>query len=56
MEVLFDAIIVEDGQNGGSLANPTSTDQSDWGEVFCENNDLFNQVVASKEDPRWWRW
>jgi len=53
---LFDAIVVEDGQNGGGLANPTSTDQSDWGEVFCETNDLFNQVVASKEDPWWWRW
>jgi len=53
---LFDAIIVEDGQSGGSFADSASTDQSDWGEVFCQTNDLFDQVVTSEEDPRWWRW
>jgi len=52
----FDAIVVEDGQSGGSLTNSTSTDQSDWGQVFCETDDLFDQVVTSEEDPRWWRW
>ena len=53
---LFDAIIVEGGQSDGRLANSASTDQSDWGDVFCETNDLFDQVVTSKEDPRLWRW
>jgi len=52
----FDAIAVEDGQSGRSLANSARTDQSDWGQGFCETNDLFDQIVASKEDPRWWRW
>jgi len=52
----FDAIVVEDGQSGRRLANSASTDQSDWGQVFCETNNLFDQVVTSEEDPRWWRW
>ena len=51
---LFDPIVVEDGQSGGRLANPTRTDQSDRGETFCEGNNLLDQLVASKEDP-WWR-
>jgi len=55
-KLLFDPIIVEDGQSGGRLANSTRADQSDWGEVFCETNDLFDQVVTSEEDPRSWRW
>jgi len=38
----FDAIGVEDGQSGGSLANSASTNQSDWGQVFCETNNLFD--------------
>jgi len=45
-----DAIVVEGGQSGRSLANSANTDQSDWGEVFCETNDLFDQVVTPEED------
>jgi len=52
----FDAIVVEDGQSSGSLANSASTDQSDWAQVFCETNNYFDQVVTSEEDPRLWRW
>jgi len=51
-----DATIVEDRQGGGRLANSASTDQSDWGEVFCETNNSLDQVVTSEEDPWWWRW
>ena len=54
-ESLPDAIIVEDGQGDRSLANPAGTDESDWSEMFCETNDLLDQVVASKEGSRW-RW
>jgi len=51
-----DATIVKDNQNGRSLANSASTNQNNRGEVFCETNDPFDQVVTSEEDPRWWRW
>ena len=53
---LSDPIVVEDVQNDGSLSNPASTNQSDWGEAFCEMNDLLDQLAATKEDPRRWRW
>ena len=52
----FDAIVVEDGQGDGRLANPASTNQSNWREMFSEINNLLDQLVASKEDPRWWGW
>ena len=50
---LFDSIVVEDGQNGGRLANSASSDESDWREIFCKTNDPLDQLVTSKEDP-WW--
>ena len=53
-ETLLDAIVVEDCQSDGCLADPSWTDESDWGEVFSETNDLLNQIVTSAAGP--WRW
>ena len=55
-ESLLDAIVVEDGESDGRLANSTGADESKWGEVFCQADELFDQLVPSKEIPRWWRW
>ena len=52
-EPSLDAIVVEDRQSNGCLADPPWTDQSDRGEVFSEINNLLNQVVASMAGP--WR-
>ena len=52
---LFDAIVMENGQDDGCLADPTSANLSDWREALCEIDDILNQLVAS-EDPWWWRW
>ena len=43
-ELFLDAIVVEDSQGDGSLANSAGTNESDWSEVFCEAG------------PRWWGW
>ena len=48
--------MVEDGQSDGRFPNPPWTNESDWGEIFCEADDLLNQVVASETDPRPWGW
>jgi hypothetical protein len=50
----FDAIVVEDGESDGRLATPASTNQSNRRERFRESDSLLDQLVASKEDPRWW--
>ena len=55
-EPLPDTIVVEDGQCNGCLANAAGTDQGDWVEVLGQADYLLKQLVASKEDPRWWRW
>ena len=52
-ETLLDAIVMEDGQSGACLANSASTDENDRSEVFCQTEDLLNQLVVSVEDP-WW--
>ena len=41
-ETLLDAVVVEDRQSDGCFANPPWTDESDWGEAFCEVNDLVD--------------
>ena len=46
---LFDAIVVEDGQGDRRLPDPPWTDESHWSQLFCETNDLLDQVIASKE-------
>ena len=54
-KLFLDAIVVEDSQSDGRLADPTSTDESDRGEVSCRANDLLDQLVASETDSRWRR-
>ena len=54
---LLDSIVMEDGQSDGCFPNPPWTDESDWSEIFCEANDLLDQVVTSKTGSRpWGRW
>jgi hypothetical protein len=52
----LDAIVVEDSQGDGSLANSAGTNESDRSELFCEAHDFLDQLVASKEGPRWLWW
>jgi len=52
-KALLDAMVVEDGHSDRSLPNPTGTDESEWGEVFCETDDLIDQLVAPEQGPRW---
>ena len=54
-EPFLDAIVVEDSQSDGGFPNPPCTDESDWGEIFCEVDDLFDQIVAPETGPRQWR-
>ena len=51
-----DAIVIKDSQGDRSLSDPGGTNESNLGEVFYESNNLLDQLVASKENPRWWRW
>ena len=53
-ETLLDAVVVEDCESDGCLADPSWTDQSNWGQVFSETNNLLNQIIASTAGP--WRW
>jgi len=53
---LLDPVVVENGQGDRSLADSASTDEGDWGEVLSEIDYLLDQLVASKERPRWQRW
>jgi len=55
-KTLLDAIVVEDGQSGARLADSTGTDESNWGQVFCQSDDLLDQLAATEVGPRWWRW
>ena len=51
----LDAIVVEDSKSDRSFPDAPWTDESDWSETFCEADDLFDQLVASKASP-WRRW
>ena len=53
-EPFLDAIVVEDRQSDGRFPNPSCTDESDWGQVVCETDDLPDQLVAPETGPRWW--
>ena len=46
--------MVEDSEGDIRFANPPYTDESDWGDVLCEADDLLDQPVTSEADP--WRW
>ena len=54
-ETLLDAVVVEDGEGDGRLADSASTNESKWSEVFCQADELLDQLISSKEIP-WWRW
>jgi hypothetical protein len=45
---LLDAIVVEDSEGDGSLANSPGTDESDGSEAFCKTNNLLDPFVASE--------
>jgi len=55
-ESLSDAIVMEDSKSDGRLADSTDTNESDWCEVFCQSDDLFDQLVTSETGPRRRRW
>jgi len=52
---LLDAIVVEDGESEGRLSDSANADKSKWSEVFCQADELLDQLVSSEEIP-WWRW
>ena len=51
---LLDSVVVEDGQSNRCFPDPSWTNEGEWGEVFCETDDLLDQIVAPKTGPRWW--
>ena len=51
-EPLFDTIVMEDGESYGRLADPASTNQSEWSEAFSQTDKPLDQLVSSKEVPR----
>ena len=51
---LFNRVVVEDGQSDGCLPNSAYTDESDGRKADYETNGLLNQLVTSKQVPRWW--
>ena len=47
-EALFDTIVVEDGESDGRLADSTRTNESEWSQVFCQTDEIPDQLVSSK--------
>ena len=47
----LDAIVVEDGQCYRRFPDTTSTDESDWTQIFRKGNDAFDEIVASETGP-----
>ena len=54
-KTLLDAIVVEDNKGDARLANSASTDESDRSEVFCQTDDLLDQLTTSEMGSRWLR-
>jgi len=50
----LDAIVVEDGEGDGRFPNPSCADESNWSEIFCEADDLIDQILTSETSPRRW--
>ena len=46
-----DPIVVEDSKSDGRFPDSSWTNESDWSEVFCQANNLLDQLVASKTGP-----
>ena len=55
-KTFLNATVVKDGQSDRGFPDPPCTDESDRGEVFCEADDLLNQLVAPETGPRRWGW
>ena len=53
-EPLFDAIVVEDSQDNGRLADSANANEGNWRKALRKPDNLLGQLVASKEDPRRW--
>ena len=51
-ESLFDAIVMEDSKGDRRLPNPSSPDESNGCQVFCQANYLVDQLVTSETGPR----
>jgi len=49
---LLDAMVMKNGQNNGCLADSTGTNESDGREVFCQSDDIFDQLVTAETSPR----
>ena len=54
-ESLLDPVIMKNSQGDGRFANSTRADESDRSKALDEIDYLFDQLVASKEGPRWKR-
>ena len=46
--------MVEDSESDGGFPNPPWTNESDWGEVVSETDNLLDQFVTPKTAPCWW--
>ena len=53
-KLFLDAIVVEDGESDGCFPNSPCADESDWSEIFCEADDLLDQILPSETSPRRW--
>ena len=53
---LLDPTVVKNGEGDSGLSNPASSNESNRGEILSELDYLFDQLVTSKEGPRWWGW
>ena len=42
LKLCLDTIVVENRESDGCFADPPWTDESDWGEAFCEVDDLVD--------------
>ena len=51
-EPLLDAIMMEDSQGDGRLADSAGTNQSDRSEVFDKPKDPLDQLVTPEASPR----
>jgi len=51
---LLDAIVVEDNESDGRLADSASTNEGKGSEASRKADELLGQLVSSKEVPRWW--
>ena len=48
----LNAIVMEDSQSDRRFPDPPCADESDWGEIFREPNDLRDQLAAPNTGPR----